>query len=142
LTAELRPLPDLTGNVLVGMAKTADYPHGLYLRGELAYADRLKIVAQKIGTQFRPTFSYSIFDVFDRGLADGATNLGVDLGAGADWFARVKGDWTTPGDALTTEWHLGRNLDEHYALRLVYQTYNSSTQSFCQALGLEANIKL
>jgi hypothetical protein len=142
LSAELQPLADVTGSVLVGLVNSVDYPHGLYLRGELNYRQSLRIVAQRIGARFRETFSYSLFDIFDRGLPDGATNLGVELGVGSDWFTRAKGDWTTPGNSLTTEWHLGKNLDSHYALQLVYQTYNSSTQQFCQALGLEANIKL
>jgi hypothetical protein len=124
------------------VAQAADYPHGLYLRGELAYSDLLKVVAQKIGSRFRPTFTYSIFDIFDRGLQDGTANLGMELSTGADWFARAKADWTTPGDALTTDWRLGRKIDRHSALKLAYQTYQSAAFSFSQALGLEVELNI
>lgn len=142
LTAEFQPFPELAGTVLLGVGKTADYPHGLYLRGEIGYRGLLTLVAQKIGARYRENVSYDIFDVFDRALPDGATNFGLAMGFGAEWFARAQGDWTTPGDALTTAWRLGRNLDDHYALQLVYQTYNSTAVSFSQAVGLEANIKI
>lgn len=140
LSLAAEPWPGLTGDVLLGVAKMADYPHGLYLRGELSYGDLVRLVAQRLGSQYRETFSYSIFDVFDRNLSDGATSIGIIVSAGNDWFFRAKGDLTAPGDALTTEWRIGRKLTPQYSLQLSYQTYKSASVTLSQALGLEARI--
>jgi len=120
--------------LMLGIAKTSNYPHGLYAKGEIGLGEDLKIYAQKVGSEYRQKFSYSIFDAFDRDLADGSTNYGLELKRDfeANWFARVKADYTNPGEVITTEFHLGRSFAE-----LVYQTYGSS-----QALGMEANFKL
>lgn len=128
-------------SLLVGIAKTSDYPHGLYLRGELAWADQVKLLLQKIGGEYRETFSYSIFDLFDRALADGALNYGVELSLPADqpWIVSARTDYTDPGAVLTTEFSFGRRLDQASALLLVYQYYRANSEA--QALGLQANLR-
>lgn len=123
-------------HLLTGIAKTTDYPHNLYLRGELALGDSLKLVAQKVGSQYRDKFAYNIFDLFDRDLADGLTSVGLELnGEYEGWSAKAKGDWTEPGGTLSTELHLGRSLNSATLVGITGQTYNAST-----ALGLEAKL--
>lgn len=129
-------------SLLLGLAKTSDHPHGLYARGELSVANWLKVLAQKIGSQYRETFSYGIFDLYDRDLPDGSTNLGLELSQplGGDWAIKFKGDYRQPGEVVTTEWHLGRRLNSASTLELIYHTFQAD--GFSQALGLTAAITL
>ncbi len=141
LSGEL-DLGGVRSSLLVGLAKTSDYPHGLYARGELSFAHWLTILAQKIGSQYRETFSYNIFDLFDRDLPDGSTNLGLELSYpwSEDWIVKLKGDYRKPGEVVTTEWRLGRRVNSAAALELIYNTFQAD--SFSQAIGLVAEVKL
>lgn len=138
LIGEFSPAKSFRSTVLLGIAKSSEYPHGLYLRGEITIADWLKILAQKVGTQYREKFSYNLFDLFDRNVADGSSNYGLELAMDftRDWFARFKGDYTNPGEIVTTEIHLGRNVTATSDIELIYQTYRA--QDFSQVLGLTA----
>jgi hypothetical protein len=138
LLGEYKPSKELYSSILVGLAKTIDYPHGLYVKGELWVNNELKIIAQKVGSQYREQYSYTIFDTFDRGLVDGTTNYGVEYKKDfyETWFGRVKGDYTNPGEILTTEFGLGKQINPDSTLELIYQTYQNT-----EAVGLTASFK-
>ena len=128
--------------LLVGAAKTAGDPHGLYLRGEWSLAERAKVLVQKIGSQYRQNFTaYGIFDLFDRALSDGSTNLGAELlyPFNAGWFIKAKGDYTDPGSIFSAEMRLGYNISSRSTLSWVYQFYRAASSS--QTLGLEGSLQ-
>ena len=141
LTAKFIPTKNLNSLLLIGAAKGEEFPHGLYARGELALGEGVKIVAQKIGTQYREKFSYGIFDIFDRNLPDGSSDVGLELikKLGKAWFIRVKGNFTKPEEIITSEYRLGYSFEENSAIALTYQTYQ--TETFSEALGIEAIYK-
>lgn len=126
-------------SILLGMAKGEGFPEGLYVRGDLAIGEGIKMVAQKIGTQYREKFSYGIFDLFDRNLPDGSSNIGLELNKklGKHWFAGVKGDFTSPGEIITSEYRLGYSFDVNSAIELVYQTYRAGALSDNLTLALK-----
>jgi hypothetical protein len=124
------------GQLLVGAAKTTDLPHGLFAKGTLILSDNFRLVAQKVGSQYRQQFSYGIFDLFDRNLPDGSASLGgqfnADLTGG--FYGKMTGDYTLPGEVVTGEFRLGRRLSAAQTCELVYQGYRAATYS--QALGI------
>jgi len=141
LTLELG-LASKLGEFLLGIAKSTDFPHALRLKGELNLAKEVKIVAQKIGSQYREVISYSLFDLFNRNLADGSTSLGVVLEKnwGDFWLVKVRGDYTNPGEVFTLETSGGLKLGESSAVELLYQAYRAET--FSWAVGVRACLGL
>jgi len=140
LSGELKPDDLFRAQLLVGLAKTTDYPHGLYLRGEVGWGETFKLIAQRLGSQYRQQFTYSIFDIYDRNLADGTTNIGLELSERLpeDWYGKIKGDHTDPGNVLTGEIHLGRKLFGATNVEAYYQVYRGQVQA--QAVGLTASV--
>lgn len=127
-------------NFLAGFSKTSAWPHGLYLRGEVGFGNTLKLLAQKVGSQFREKFSYNLFDLFDRNVADGAAAYGLELESpplGGAWLARLRGAWNDPGGALALETRLGFRPADGSLLELIYQLSRAGTTD--QAVGLAAN---
>lgn len=143
LTGEFRPNRLFSSGVTLGIAKTADWPHGLYLRGDLDLGGGLRLLAQKIGSQFRQLVSYSITDLFDRALNDGSTNYGLELKRDlAGWSVKASGDYTDPGQVVTTELRVGHSLAAAADLELVYQAYDGTALGFSRSLGMVAGFKL
>jgi len=128
------------GQLLVGAAKTAGLPHGLYAKGMLTLGDSFRLVAQKVGSQYRQHFSYNIFDLFDRNIADGSASLGGQFNVGLPfgWFGKLTGDYTVPGEVVTGEFRLGRQVSAAQTFELVYQSYRTTTYS--QALGVASAV--
>ncbi|MGB9613782.1 MAG: hypothetical protein ACPL4K_06405, partial [Candidatus Margulisiibacteriota bacterium] len=123
--------------LLLGMAKTADFPRGLYGKWELTIGQEVKIMAQKIGAQYREFFSYSIFDIFNRNLSDGQENLGVELrkNLGEKWLVKAKADYTNPAERQTAELRLGYLLAASSALEMIYQFYKNVDPSWALGVG-------
>ncbi|MFH1387022.1 MAG: S-layer homology domain-containing protein [bacterium] len=133
LAAEYNELASLT----LGIAKTTAYPSGLYVRGDVALGDSVHLLVQKVGSQYREDFTYPLFDIFDRDVPDGSTSIGLEAKENFmdSWYIRAKGDVTNPGNVLTTEFHLGKNINENIWLEAMTQGYQSSL-----AYGLAAGI--
>ncbi|HVN67940.1 MAG TPA: S-layer homology domain-containing protein [Candidatus Sulfotelmatobacter sp.] len=140
LSGELKPNDFFRSRFLVGLAQNVDYPHGLYLRGEASWGDIFKLIAQRIGSRYRQQFTYSIFDIYDRNLADGTTNAGLEIKVplAEEWFGKLKGDYTDPGGVWTGELHLGKKVYGSTNLEAYYQVYRGAVQA--QALGLTASL--
>lgn len=130
----------LASNLFLGIAKTADFPHGLCAKGEISIGEDMKIIAQKIGSHYRPRFRFSIFDLFDRDLPDGSTNTGIELARnfGRSWRISLRGDHTTPGPVTTGEFKIGYNFNESASLSLIYQGYKKTDHAW--AAGFESRI--
>ncbi|MDD4179061.1 MAG: S-layer homology domain-containing protein [Candidatus Margulisbacteria bacterium] len=128
--------------LLIGAAKNSDYPHGLYLKWDLSAGDNFRLLAQRLGAQYREKFSYNIFDIFDRSLADGSTNFGLSLKQPfwEAWFGAVRADYTDPGAVTTGELQVGKMIDPNSSLALYYQAYKAG--STAQAYGLIGRIKI
>lgn len=134
--------------ILVGMAKTADFPRGLYVKGE-AKLGNLSITAQRIGSQFRETFSYSIFDLFDRPLPDGMADVALKFSQSlrGSLFLNIKTDLTLsgdykygesyPGTSLTTEIGFGCNATKNTSFQLIYVNYQVPSAKSSDALGIK-----
>jgi hypothetical protein len=139
LAGEYKPYGFLDGSLLVGLAKNADWPHGLYIKGDLSLAEVLTLTVQRLGSQYRQRFNYNIFDIFDRNIADGSTSAGLKFkkDLAADWFVSAAADHTDPLNITTTSLSLGRNLGASAACELAYQTYDAA-----RSLGLKASIQL
>ncbi|MBN3032609.1 MAG: S-layer homology domain-containing protein [Candidatus Saganbacteria bacterium] len=125
-------------SLLAGLAKASDWPHGLYLRGSLTLAACLELTVQRLGSQYREKFSYHVFDIFDRDLADGSTSFGLkfEKTLAGDWFVSSAADYTRPLEVTTTSWSLGRRLGE-MVWELNYQTDNTA-----YSLGFKAELRL
>ncbi len=138
---ELSPSKDISAGLLVGAAKTSNWPHGLFLRGELALGENILITAQRVGGEYREKYTYNILDIFNRNLADGSTSLGLELFEDFDrqWYAILRGDYTQPPEAVTGRFSLGKNVAEAASYEIVYEVYK--TQEVAQSLGLAANFK-
>jgi hypothetical protein len=130
---------NLNLNLLVGLAKSENWPHGLYLAGGLALADCLKLTVQRVGSQYRETYHYNIFDVFDRDLPDGSTNVGLELKKDltADLFAAAAYDYTGPAGTTIAGLTLGRKINESADWSLLYQAGADS-----RSLGLKFDFRL
>ena len=128
------------GQLLVGAAKTTDLPHGLYAKGMLAFGDSFRLVAQKVGSQYRQQFSYNIFDLFDRNISDGTTSVGgqFNIVLPFDLYSKLTGDYTLPGEVVTGEFRLGCKVSAAQTFELVYQGYRAATYS--QALGVASAV--
>jgi S-layer homology domain len=139
LAGEYRPYNIIGGSLLVGLARDADWPHGLYIKGELSLADTLTLTVQRLGNQYRQRFNYNIFDIFDRNIVDGSASAGLEFkkNISADWYAKAAADQTTPLNITTTSWVLGRNLGASADWELIDQTYGGS-----YSLGLKADFRL
>ncbi|MBI5078996.1 hypothetical protein HZB08_03145 [Candidatus Saganbacteria bacterium] len=113
----------------MGVAKDRESSHGLYFRGELSVAGQLKIVAQKIGAQYRERFNYNILDLFGRNLPDGSTNFGLSLEKAVNkaWLINVKGDYTTPGPLFTAELIVGNKISVNSTLELTCRYYKKAS---------------
>lgn len=139
LGGEYKPSDLFACGLLVGLARSADWPHGLYVRGNISLTKALVLTVQRIGSQYRERFAYNIFDIFDRNIADGSTSAGWEFKQNitADWFVKAAGDYTEPLDITTTSWSLGRNLGASAAWELFYQTYDAAS-----SFGLKASVQL
>ena len=131
----------LGASLTAGAARSSDYPHGLFVKGELRAGDDLKLTAQKIGGQYRTNFNYGILDPFSRDLADGTTNLGVEfkLPLGRDLWLASRQSYTNPGPVNTAEWRRGLRLTEGSDINLVY--LGESAKGFSRVLGMEVNLR-
>ena len=141
LSGEWRPNESIASYLLLGIADTSDLPHGLYVKGGIDLGRNLKLIWQKVGSQYRPKFSYSIFDLFDRNLPDGSTNAGIELNQalGKNWRVSIKGDHIVPGPVTTAELRIGYNFNNNAALNLIYQAYKKTDSAW--AAGLESSIR-
>jgi hypothetical protein len=139
LGGAFKPSPLFNCGLLVGLARTAAWPHGLYVRGDVALAETLTLTVQRLGSQYRERAGYNIFDIFDRNIADGSTSTGLTLRQplGLDWFVLAQGDYSTPLNLATTSFHLGRNFGAGAVGELIYQTYDTA-----RSLGLQASLQL
>ena len=139
LAGEYKPYNIIAGSLLVGLAKNAAWPHGLYIKGGLVLADTLTLTVQRVGSQYREKFNYNIFDLFDRNLPDGSASAGLafkkDLPA--DWFIAALADYTGPAGTTTTSLSVGRKLGESADWSVINQTYEGS-----HSLGLKADFRL
>jgi len=126
-------------NGLFGIAKGTNYPHGLYVMGNLEIGRNWRFLVQKIGSQYREQYSYGIYDLFNRNINDGSTSFGLQAyqPVNAPWYLAAKGDYTSPGPVTTLEMKLGYQLGKYNSLELVYQSYQATTPS--QAVGLAFN---
>jgi len=139
LGGEYRPSDFLSGSLLVGLAKSADWPHGLFAKGSVALFDLVTLTAQRVGSQYRQRVGYGIFDLFDRNLVDGSTSLGLSYQQNftGGWFASAAADQTTPSAVTTTSWRVGRKLGEAADWALVCQTLDAA-----YSVGWQADFQL
>lgn len=139
LTGEFKPNNIIDGNFLVGLAKNAAWPHGLYIKGGLSLADTLTLTVQRLGSQYRQRFNYNIFDIFDRNIADGGASAGLEFKKSltADWYVKAAADYTTPLNLTTASCSLGQRLNPAAAWELVCETYDTA-----YSLGVKGEIKL
>jgi hypothetical protein len=143
LGGELNLGKNFIADLLLGADKGPEYPHGLYLKGALLIAENIRILAQRIGTQYRSKFNFNIYDLFDRNVEDGSTSIGLEVKniLTEVWLLGLKGDYNSSGPAYTGEIRVGRRFGEAVLWSLVYQGYNLNG-SFYPALGMEFNVKI
>jgi len=132
---------ELSAGLAVGAAKTTNYPHGLYLRGEFSLGENFLILAQRVGGEYREKYPYNILDIFSRNIADGATSVGLELFKDFDrqWYLVFRGDYTQPPAAVTGRLSLGKNVGEAASYEFVYELYG--TQETAQSFGVAAKFK-
>lgn len=128
------------GQLLVGAARTTDLPHGLYAKGTLTLGDNFYLVAQKVGSRYRQQFSYNIFDLFDRSLADGGASVGgwFNVGLPSGFYGKLTGDYTLPGEVVTGEFRLGRKVSTAQTFEIIYLGYR--TANYSQAFGVASAV--
>jgi hypothetical protein len=138
LGGEYKPTKLLNTGLVLGIAKNTEFPHGGYVRGEIALADNFKLILQKTGSQYREQFSYGIYDIFDRDLPDGSASAGCELykAFNKNWSVKAIGEYTSPGPVSTLELRLGYNINPDCGFELMFQNYKAAEIS--QILGIAA----
>jgi hypothetical protein len=139
---EFLPANGFYSSLMIGVASASNYPHGLYLMGNLGIGDRLKIIAQRIGNAYRPQFNYGIYDLFDRSLSDGAASVGLEYlqPLFTSWFAKIKYDYTDPNAVQTADLSIAYNFIENGNIALNYQSYWNQSHSALVGAGVYCRI--
>ncbi|MFA6430894.1 MAG: S-layer homology domain-containing protein [Candidatus Margulisiibacteriota bacterium] len=117
----------------------SEFPHNLYASIGYKLGDSLELFAKKIGSRYRNKFSYAIYDIFDRAIADGQTNLGIKLKSrfNAEWGGEILSCYTLlPDPIITSKIGIEKYFAENVSLGLKYTNYQAGFTAEKYELGL------
>ena len=130
-------------SIITSMNSDSEFPHNLYAGIGYKLGDSFELFAKIVGNKYRNKFSYAIYDIFDRAIADGQTNFGIKLKSkfNAEWGGELLSCYTlSPDPIITSQIGLDKYFAENVSLGLKYANYQAGSTSEKYELALSCDL--